>query len=46
MLAPRSNTRLPSGPPRVVEAVVAGVLDLMIQSIEAVRDRVRRLTLR
>jgi hypothetical protein len=44
MLTPRSTARLRSGLPHVVEVIVDEVLGLMIQSIEGLRDQLRRLT--
>jgi hypothetical protein len=46
MLAPRPTTRLTSGLPSVVEVIVGEVLDLMIHSIEGLRDQLRRLSVR
>jgi hypothetical protein len=40
MLAPRTITERPSGLPHLIELVVGGVLDLMIQSIEGLRELV------
>jgi hypothetical protein len=44
MLTPRSTARLRSELPYVVEVIVDGLLGLMIQSIEGLRDQFHRLT--
>jgi len=42
MLAPRPASRLPIAIPHVVDLVVGSVLEMVIQSVEGLRDQVRR----
>jgi hypothetical protein len=46
MLAQRSNARLPSGFPQVIEKLVGSVLELMIHSVEELRAQLDRISLR
>jgi hypothetical protein len=46
MLAPRPASRLPLPFPHVVDLVVGSVLEVVVQSVEGLRDQVRRLSLR
>jgi hypothetical protein len=43
MLAPRPATRLPIALPVVVDLVVGSMLEVVVQSVEGLRDQVRRL---